>query len=243
MHSLAIPIGVMKPVKLNIKSIFTGIIALWMNCACFAAVDVRQANLIQQPKPVQVGVILVLGDSLSASYGFDYKAGWVNLLQQELTSRYSKFPTQYRVVNASISGETAGGGLARLPALLKQLSPKIVILELGGNDGLRGHPLNVLQDQLEQMIRLAQKSNADVVLLGMKIPPNYGKRYTEQFEQIYARLAEQFRLAFVPFFLLGVASNPELMQDDGIHPTKESQSIMLQNVLPTLLPLLKSDPD
>jgi len=116
--------------------------------------------------------------------------------------------------------------------------PEVVIIELGGNDGLRGYPLNAMQQQLEQMIKKTQKSGAKVVLLGMKIPPNYGKRYTAQFEQVFVTLANQYHLAFVPFFLEGVATNPELMQRDGIHPKQQSQQKMLDNVLPVLMPLL-----
>lgn len=181
-------------------------------------------------------VILVLGDSLSAGYGIDVNAGWVALLQQRLDGNYP-----HRVINASVSGETAGGGLARLPALLQQHQPELVILELGGNDGLRGHPINIMQQQLKEIIEKAQAAEAKVLLLGMQIPPNYGQRYTQRFHQAYAQLAEEYELPYVPFFLEGVAVNAELMQRDGIHPTAQAQPQMLDNVWLTLEPLIKSE--
>ena len=181
-------------------------------------------------------VILVLGDSLSAGYGIDVNAGWVALLQQRLDGNYP-----HRVINASVSGETAGGGLARLPALLQQHQPALVIVELGGNDGLRGHPINIMQQQLKEIIEKAQAAKAKVLLLGMQIPPNYGQRYTQRFHQAYAQLAEEYELPYVPFFLEGVAVNAELMQRDGIHPTAQAQPQMLDNVWLTLEPLIKSE--
>ena len=181
-------------------------------------------------------VILVLGDSLSAGYGIDVNAGWVALLQQRLDGNYP-----HRVINASVSGETAGGGLARLPALLQQHQPELVILELGGNDGLRGHPINIMQQQLRDIIEKAQAAEAKVLLLGMQIPPNYGQRYTQRFHQAYAQLAEEYELPYVPFFLEGVAVNAELMQRDGIHPTAQAQPQMLYNVWQTLEPLIKPE--
>jgi acyl-CoA thioesterase-1 len=178
--------------------------------------------------------ILVLGDSLSAGYGIDLKEGWVNLLVQRLADDYP-----HQVINASVSGETSGGGLARLPALLKEHQPSLVILELGGNDGLRGHPLNIMQQQLDAIIQQSRQANAQVLLLGMQIPPNYGQRYTQQFHQVYTTLAEKYKLAYVPFFLEGIAVNPDFMQRDGIHPTAEAQPLMLDNVWVGLKPLLE----
>lgn len=177
--------------------------------------------------------ILVMGDSLSAGYGIDLKYGWVNLLQERINGTYP-----YHVVNASVSGETSGGGLARLPALLKEHKPSIVIIELGGNDGLRGHPVNIMRANLEQMIELSQDANAKVILLGMQIPPNYGARYTRTFVQTYPELAKKHELALVPFFLEGVAGDSELMQRDGIHPTADAQVTMLNHVWPVLEPIL-----
>lgn len=178
--------------------------------------------------------ILVMGDSLSAGYGIQLEEGWVSLLQDRIQSQYP-----HRVINASVSGETTGGGLARLPALLQEHQPQIVILELGGNDGLRGHPVNVMRNNLQQMIKLSKAADAKVLLLGMHIPPNYGPRYTKVFHQTYSDLAKEHDVAFVPFFLDQVAGNPELMQRDGIHPTAEAQSIMLNHVWPLLETLLK----
>lgn len=176
--------------------------------------------------------ILVLGDSLSAGYGIDVKDGWVQLIQEQLVDR------PYDMINASVSGETSGGGLARLPALLKEHKPSIVIVELGGNDGLRGHPINVMRQSLEKIIQLSSSANARVLLLGMQIPPNYGARYTKTFQQTYAELANHYNLPWVPFFLDGVAGNSDLMQRDGIHPTTEAQSILANNVWPVLEPML-----
>lgn len=178
--------------------------------------------------------ILVMGDSLSAGYGIELREGWVSLLQNRLSG-----VTDYKVINGSVSGETTGGGLARLPALLKEHQPAIVILELGGNDGLRGHPLPGMRDNLAKMIALSQEAGARVLLLGMQIPPNYGPRYTRLFQQTYTDLAREHQLDFVPFFLEGVAGNPDLMQRDGIHPTAEAQPLMLDKVWEKLSPMLK----
>ena len=179
--------------------------------------------------------ILVLGDSLSAGYGIELEESWVSLLAERVAENHP-----YQVVNASVSGETSGGGLARLPALLKEHTPALVILELGGNDGLRGHPLNIMQQQLESIIQKSQDAGAQVLLLGMQIPPNYGQRYTEHFHQVYTQLAKKYELAYVPFFLEGVAVDRDLMQRDGIHPTAEAQPAMLDNVWVGLEPLLKN---
>ena len=179
--------------------------------------------------------ILVLGDSLSAGYGIELEESWVSLLAERVAENHP-----YQVVNASVSGETSGGGLARLPALLKEHTPALVILELGGNDGLRGHPLNIMQQQLESIIQQSQDAGAQVLLLGMQIPPNYGQRYTERFHQVYTQLAKKYELAYVPFFLEGVAVDRDLMQHDGIHPTAEAQPAMLDNVWAGLEPLLKN---
>lgn len=179
--------------------------------------------------------ILVMGDSLSAGYGMRLEEGWVSLLQERINER--QYP--YRVINASVSGETAGGGNARLPALLTEHKPVLVILELGGNDGLRGHPLNVMRQNLEEMIKQSQAADAEVLLLGMQIPPNYGPRYTRLFHQTFVELAQEYELEFVPFFLDQVADNVELMQRDGIHPTAGAQLTMLNHVWPALEPMLK----
>lgn len=179
--------------------------------------------------------ILVLGDSVSAGYGLTVGEGWVSLLQGRLkTQGYG-----YRVVNASVSGETTTGGLARLPRALTVHKPQIVVLELGGNDGLRGLPLETSRANLEKMIQLSKAAGAEVVLLGMKMPPNYGPRYAAGFERIFAELARRYRLAFEPFFLEKIALVPGMLQADGLHPTAKAQPAMLDSVWPVLKPLLK----
>lgn len=179
-------------------------------------------------------VILVFGDSLSASYGIREDQGWVTLLQEKLESE--GFP--HRVVNASVSGETSSGGLARLPASLESHAPDLVILELGGNDGLRGLPIQTLEDNLQSMIDMIKQADAEVLLAGIQIPPNYGPRYTEPFAKIFPTLAERESLPLVPFLIDGIAQQPELMQSDGIHPKAEAQSMIVDNVWPVLKPLL-----
>jgi acyl-CoA thioesterase-1 len=179
--------------------------------------------------------ILVLGDSVSAGYGLAIGEGWVSLLQSRLRSQgYG-----YRVVNASVSGETTTGGLARLPRALSVHRPQIVVLELGGNDGLRGLPLETSRANLEKMIRVSKTAGAQVVLLGMKMPPNYGPRYTQGFERIFAELARTHRLPFEPFFLDKIALVPGMLQADGLHPTAKAQPAMLDSVWPVLKPLLR----
>ncbi len=177
--------------------------------------------------------ILVMGDSLSAGYGIDIQRGWVNLLEEELTKNHA-----IQIINASVSGETSSGGNSRLPALLAEHQPDIVILELGGNDGLRGQPLKLLEKNLQAMVDASKKSNANVLLAGMQIPPNYGARYSSQFKALYEKLAEKNELALIPFFLEGIGGDATLMQRDGIHPTAEAQPIIVKNVLPELEKLL-----
>ena len=176
----------------------------------------------------------MLGDSLSAGYGIKIQEGWVNLLAQRLaTEGYG-----YRVVNASVSGETTQGGLARLPRALETHKPAVVIVELGGNDGLRGLPLNASRDNLDRIIGLARAAKARVLLVGMIIPPNYGPRYGQEFRDMFTGLAAKYPVAFVPFLLDQVALNPGLMQADGIHANARGQAQMLENVWPKLKPLL-----
>lgn len=180
------------------------------------------------------GVIVVLGDSLSSAYGFDVASGWVRLLQDRLDDDRAG----YRVVNASISGDTTSGGITRLPAELKKHTPDIVVVELGGNDGLRGLPLEVTRENLERIVAESQMAGARVLLIGMRLPPNYGPAYTEAFHAIYQDLAERHNVARVPFLLDGVGGVDEMMQSDGIHPRAEAQPKMLNNVWPHLKPLL-----
>ncbi|WP_101759201.1 arylesterase [Oceanicoccus sp. KOV_DT_Chl] len=180
--------------------------------------------------------IMVLGDSISAAFGIQREQGWVNLLDQQLKHDYPD--TKYPVINASISGETTGGALRRLPQLLTQHKPAVVIIELGGNDGLRGYPITNFRQSLQQLVTLSQQANAAVLLTGMQIPPNYGPRYTQQFYASYAETAQLFNIPLVPFLLTDIALTPGLMQGDGIHPTAAAQPQILQNVLPQLKAIL-----
>lgn len=179
--------------------------------------------------------IVVFGDSISAAYGLKVEEGWVALLQRKLTAQgYG-----YRVVNASVSGETTGGGLARLPRTLELHRPQILILELGGNDGLRGLPVTEVRSNLQKMIERAHGAGARVVLLGMRMPPNYGPQYTQAFQAMYDDMARRFDLPFVPFLLDGVALHDSLMQADGIHPNAVAQPRLLEAVWTRVQPLLK----
>jgi acyl-CoA thioesterase-1 len=183
---------------------------------------------------LHAGTLLVLGDSLSAGYGIKANSGWVNLLDQRLkTEGYD-----YRIINASISGETTAGGKARLPALLKTHQPSIVILELGANDGLRGLPLLQLRSNLKTMIQAAQAAKAKVLLVGMQIPPNYGATYTRQFASSFSDLADTHNVKLVPFFLEKVALDSSLLQADNLHPNERAQPILLNTVWPQLKTLL-----
>jgi len=192
-----------------------------------------------QPVQADQPAIMVVGDSLSTGYGIDASKGWVNLLQQRLHN--NGFPHQ--VINASVSGDTSRGGLARLPAALERHQPAIVILELGGNDGLRGLSLKSLQDNLAAMIESSLDAGAQVLLAEMRIPPNYGPVYTKKFQTLYAELAQRFAIPLIPFLLEGVAGNDRLMQNDGIHPVAEAQQRILENVWPTLESLLNAMPN
>jgi acyl-CoA thioesterase-1 len=180
-------------------------------------------------------VILVFGDSISAGYGLAPEQGWVELLKTRLKSQgYG-----YQVVNASVSGETTAGGLARLPRALELHHPSIVILELGGNDGLRALPIAQMRVNLTQMTDLSRAAGAKVLLLGMRMPPNYGPQYTEQFAMVFSDLAAEKKLPSVPFLLTGIALSPALLQGDDIHPNAQGQPILLDNVWPALKPLLR----
>jgi acyl-CoA thioesterase-1 len=178
--------------------------------------------------------IVVLGDSLSAGYGIKIQEGWVSLLSKRLAAE----GYVYKVVNASVTGETTQGGVSRLPRQLEIHKPDIVILELGGNDGLRGLQLTASRENLQRSIKMAQDARARVLLVGMMIPPNYGPRYTQQFQEMYGELARKNSVALVPFLLEGVALDPAFMQDDGIHANAKGQPRMLENLWPHLKPLL-----
>ncbi len=181
------------------------------------------------------GNILVVGDSLSAGYGLGANQSWPSLLEKRLRAER----LDYSVVNASISGDTTSGGRSRIGAALEQTRPAVVIVALGGNDGLRGLPVKLMRDNLEAMLQAAQVHKARLVLVGMKLPPNYGIDYTREFEQSYALLARKHKAALVPFLLEGVAQRRELFLPDNIHPVAEAQPIILDNVWKVLRPLLK----
>jgi acyl-CoA thioesterase-1 len=190
-----------------------------------------------QVKPV----ILVLGDSLSAEYGLPRGTGWVTLLEAELV----KDKSPWSVFNASISGETSSGGLTRLPTLLSQKKPGIVLIELGANDALRGLPVNQTEANLRQMVQMSKKAGAKVLLCGIQIPSNYGQTYTKQFKQLYPQIANQEQVELLPFFLEGVATKAELFQADRLHPNVDAQSIIFKNVWGSMAPysnLLKKLP-
>ena len=174
--------------------------------------------------------VLVFGDSLSAGYGVDVDQTWVALLQARLESQ----GYEHRVINASISGETTQGGMTRIAPALENFHPELVSLELGGNDGLRGFPANVIKDNIRAMIDASRQHGATVVILGIKIPTNYGPRYRQSFENIYSELATEMDLYWIEFFMEGVALNEDLMQDDGIHPTTEAQPVLLDNAWPVI---------
>lgn len=182
----------------------------------------------------QPSTILVMGDSLSAGYGLKPEEGWVNLLRLKLQQQ----KLNYRVINASITGDTTQGGLARLPKALQREKPDIFILELGANDGLRGFDISLTRNNINRMVELAQAGNAKVLLLGIQLPANYGHSYREKFRQIFSGVASKQKIAFVPFFLKGVAETRDLMQPDGIHPAAEAQPVILDNIWPVLQPLL-----
>lgn len=180
--------------------------------------------------------ILVTGDSISAAYGIALEEGWVALLQQRL--KEEGYP--HEVMNTSVSGETSSGALARLYTELKRYQPEMVIIELGGNDGLRGLPLEELKANLLQMVQLSQENGSKVLLLGMRLPSNYGEAYTENFHETFKEVATASKIPLVPFMLSAIALKREMFQDDGVHPTVEAQPILLDTVWPELKPLLKS---
>ena len=185
--------------------------------------------LCLSPTWVFAKTVVVLGDSISAGYGIEPQEAWVNLLQKRLDQQY---PKQHKVVNASVSGETTSGALARLPKLLQTHKPNVVVIELGGNDGLRGQPPQMIQKNLVQLIQQSQKANATVVVLGMKMPPNYGTAYSKAFENNYKVVSQQYKVKLLPFFLEGVAGNKSLMQKDLVHPNGKAQPILLNLAYP-----------
>ncbi|MBD3654528.1 arylesterase [Kangiella sp.] len=193
-------------------------------------------NVAATAKAQEKPTILVLGDSLSAGYNIDVEQGWVELLNQKL--QQEGYP--HTVINGSISGDTTTQGLLRLPTLLEQHEPEIVIIELGGNDALRGTAPNAIKRNLGKLIDTSKRSGAEVLLLGIQIPPNYGQRYAQAFFDNYAQLANEKKVKLVPFFLKNVGGNDELMQDDGIHPNAKAQPILLHNIWPQLETQIKN---
>ena len=186
-------------------------------------------SLCLLPLGVSAKTIMILGDSLSAGYGIQPQQGWVHLLQKRLEQQY---PKHHKVVNASVSGETTSGALARLPKLLQTHRPDLVVIELGGNDGLRGQPPQMIQKNLASLIQQSQKAKAKVIVFGMKMPPNYGQAYSKAFENNYKVVSQQYKVKLLPFFMQGVAGNKTLMQKDLIHPNAKAQTILLNNAYP-----------
>lgn len=186
-------------------------------------------SLCLLPLGVSAKTIMILGDSLSAGYGIQPQQGWVHLLQKRLEQQY---PKQHKVVNASVSGETTSGALARLPKLLQTHRPDLVVIELGGNDGLRGQPPQMIQKNLANLIQQSQKAKAKVIVFGIKMPPNYGQAYSKAFENNYKVVSQQYKVKLLPFFMQGVAGNKTLMQKDLIHPNTKAQTILLNNAYP-----------
>lgn len=199
--------------------------------ALLVMATILPASAYSAPKTV-----LVLGDSLSAEYGLARGTGWVALLEQKLKAAR----IDAAIVNASISGETSSGGRTRLPALLRQHKPDVVVIELGANDGLRGLPVPAAEANLRAMIEMAQKNKARVLLIGMRMPPNYGRDYTERFHGIYRKLATEYKTGLVPFMLDGVAEKPALFQADRLHPAAAAHPIILANIWPQISPLVKA---
>ncbi|WP_462384301.1 arylesterase [Pseudomonas sp. Marseille-QA0892] len=190
--------------------------------------------LLQAPGAL-AGTVLIVGDSISAGFGLNTAQGWVSLLQQRL----KRHDPSFDVVNASISGDTSAGGLTRLPGLLDRHKPEVVVIELGGNDGLRGQPPEQLKQNLTAMTEAAQSAGARVLILGMQLPPNYGQRYTQAFAQTFRDVSAEQNVAIVPFMLDGVGAVEGMMQPDGIHPNAAAQPRLLENVWPALVPLLQ----
>lgn len=190
-------------------------------------------SMCLSPMLLAAKTIMVVGDSISAGYGMNIQQGWVHLLQKRLDQQY---PKQHKVVNASVSGETTSGALARLPKLLQSHRPDIVIIELGGNDGLRGQPPALIQKNLAQLVQKSQQAKAKVIVFGMKIPPNYGTAYSKAFEQNYKIVSQKYNAKLLTFFMQGVAGHKTLMQKDQIHPNAKAQPILLN----TAYPMIKS---
>jgi acyl-CoA thioesterase-1 len=209
--------------------IVVGVIVLFLNINSFRnkiylILILIPLLLISDQLQAKEAKLLILGDSLSAAYGLKQEQGWVSLLQDAWQSK------DVNVVNAAISGETTDGALARLPRLLKQHEPTHIFVELGGNDGLQGHPVSKMRNNLEKIIQLSQSNEVTVILQQMQIPTNYGKRYTQMFTSSYAKLSEKYAVIMLPFFLENIALDKNLMQRDGIHPNAEAQIIIAKDM-------------
>ena len=217
-------------IKAFISVIYAALLLMQASVAFAQEIPATQASSQAPSQASTQPSILIFGDSLSAAYGIGEDEGWVTLLAERLKQENSEL----KVINGSVSGETTTGGRSRLPSLLRRYTPAYVLIELGGNDGLRGLPLALMRENLTEMITLSKTSGATVLIAGMQIPPNYGPRYTEPFYAQYAELAEEFDLYLIPFLIDGIPQQPELMQADGIHPKAEAQSMILDNVWPVL---------
>ena len=219
------------------KAIVRGYV-LFALIACSASAALGQENPQSGDPSARAHTILVLGDSLSAAHNLAESEGWVALMQKRLAERTAAgHAPAFTIVNASVSGETTSGGLSRLPELLDVVQPGWVLLELGANDGLRGLPLPLIRQNLQKLIDLSQQAGARVVLLGIMLPPNYGPAYAEPFAKMYHQLSQANHLPLVPFLLKNVATNPQLMQPDGLHPTAEGEPRVLDNVWSVVGPL------
>ena len=206
----------------------------WLGCFALSLTQVAQAQVSSKPPPSPSYQLLVMGDSLSAEYGLPRGTGWVNLLSQRLVQSHP----QWKVINASISGETTAGGRSRVELLLKTHRPALLVIELGGNDALRGLPLTSTQENLLFMAQQAKLQGARVLLLGMKVPPNYGADYNEQFAKAFAQVAKQTQSRLLPFFLEPLTAPGDWFQSDRIHPNEKAQSLMLQHTWPLLEKML-----
>lgn len=206
----------------------------YVSASTLPTATLPSAQIDQPNSNVQQRAIVVLGDSISASYGIQREQGWVHLLDTALAQREES----WFAVNASVSGETTGGGYARLAGVLSEHKPEIVIIELGGNDGLRGYPVDKIRENLRGMVDLVNASGATPIIVAMRIPPNYGPRYTRAFDTVFAQVATEKGTAYVPFLLEEVALAENMMQEDGIHPTAEAQPLLLDAVWEELSPLL-----
>ncbi len=225
-----------QPISLNVKILcfilcFASIFSLSLSNTVQAANTVSSTTAFAE-SPAKT--LVVLGDSISAGYGMQIEEGWVNLMAITLTQQEK----DWQVINASVSGETTGGGLARLPGVLAATSPQIVVIELGGNDGLRGYPISKMKTNLSKMIDLVVAANAQPILVAMRIPPNYGPRYRTAFEKAFTEVSTTKGAILVPFSLNEVAVTSDLIQRDGIHPTAKAQPILVDTFLPYIEPLL-----